>query len=422
MSAKVSYLDSLRGLAAIIVVLTHFAAVYYPHALFGAAYAKTSRFEDWLRQPPLSLVMSGQFAVAVFFILSGYVLSIGFLKHGADKRRLWQAMVKRPLRLGGLVIFTIVLGYALMQAGRFDWGTPNNDSRWLKTFWTTTPALGEFLYDLCFRTFAGAETYNPPLWTIHKELVGSYLVFASLAMTRRLNQRWRVVWLAALGLLTFRSLYVGFVIGMAFAEAEVVSLRSASLISLANTKSSHRHSRSKAAVIALLLLPGVWLASQLHYQRTSNELHTLVDRLTKLFADFGTGGSAMCGATLIFAAFWLSPRLQQSIDRPSLRYVGRVSYALYVMHFLIIGSVTYSLTLLLQTSIGRPAAVATSGLVSALLLFLCAELVTRWVDQPCIRLSHRVGESIVRASERLWQRVHQLRQRANQWPKSQPVQ
>ena len=37
---RVAYLDGLRGLTALDVVITHFAAIFYPFALFGASYPR----------------------------------------------------------------------------------------------------------------------------------------------------------------------------------------------------------------------------------------------------------------------------------------------------------------------------------------------------------------------------------------------
>lgn len=410
MSDKVTYLDSLRGLAATIVVITHFIAIFFPYALFGDRYVQTSRVEEWLRSMPWSFVIAGQFAVALFFILSGYVLSLGLAKHRTDRQRIWQAMLKRPIRLGGLVIFTVVLGYTLMRSGCFVRDPSNIDSRWLISFWTTTPELRDFVRDVCLSPFSSAATYNPPLWTIHKELVGSYLVFALLAATQKLNGRWRLCCIGFAGLLTFRSLYVGFVIGMLFAEMQSTQGSWA----MSNSKGRpirwailQTLSARKAAALRtlLLLLPGIWLAGQLHYDRHAAQASTTLERLGKLLSAFGTGGAAMAGATLIFAAFWSSPRLQAAIDRPTFRYLGRISFAMYALHFLLLGSITYSLESLLEPNLGRPTAILISGLASAVCVLVLSELATRWIDQPSILLSQRFAMTVSSRATAFWKRL-----------------
>lgn len=64
---KLGYLEAIRGLAALIVVFTHFAAVFYPSAVFGNAYQAHSHWERYFTTTPLSFFFSGHFAVCLFF-------------------------------------------------------------------------------------------------------------------------------------------------------------------------------------------------------------------------------------------------------------------------------------------------------------------------------------------------------------------
>ena len=75
---KLRYLEGIRGLAAIIVVLHHYILAFYP-AMSSAnetqIHNETSYFEEVMAQIPLNIFYNGGFAVCIFFILSGYVLS-----------------------------------------------------------------------------------------------------------------------------------------------------------------------------------------------------------------------------------------------------------------------------------------------------------------------------------------------------------
>src|SRR5512138_1450038 len=66
-------LDSLRGLAACSVVLCHAGNI------LPAVYDDPQRLW-WLTKTPLALLRAGHAAVVFFFILSGYVLVLPFLK------------------------------------------------------------------------------------------------------------------------------------------------------------------------------------------------------------------------------------------------------------------------------------------------------------------------------------------------------
>ncbi|KAI9743710.1 MAG: hypothetical protein M1818_003026 [Claussenomyces sp. TS43310] len=69
-----TYLNGLRGVAAFFVFCHHYLMEYYRDITF---YAYGTRSEDnyLIQLPFISLIHSGSFMVAIFFILSGYVLS-----------------------------------------------------------------------------------------------------------------------------------------------------------------------------------------------------------------------------------------------------------------------------------------------------------------------------------------------------------
>jgi peptidoglycan/LPS O-acetylase OafA/YrhL len=71
-------LDSLRGLAALSVLIGH-CLVVFPH-LSGSYPGQGWELWAWntLRSTPLSVVWAGNEAVILFFILSGFVLSLPF--------------------------------------------------------------------------------------------------------------------------------------------------------------------------------------------------------------------------------------------------------------------------------------------------------------------------------------------------------
>ena len=77
---KIRYLDGLRGLAAFEVVFHHFILAFYP-ALFAGPGVPTHLApgqEVFVSGSVLNLLYDGNFAVCIFFVLSGYVLSHKF--------------------------------------------------------------------------------------------------------------------------------------------------------------------------------------------------------------------------------------------------------------------------------------------------------------------------------------------------------
>jgi peptidoglycan/LPS O-acetylase OafA/YrhL len=73
---RIGYLESIRGLAALQVLLLHFLAAFAPNFVFalpaGAAIA------GYIHLSPLYFLYDGYSAVYIFFVLSGYVLTRSF--------------------------------------------------------------------------------------------------------------------------------------------------------------------------------------------------------------------------------------------------------------------------------------------------------------------------------------------------------
>ncbi|MBD2845513.1 acyltransferase family protein [Paenibacillus sp. IB182496] len=83
---KLFYLDGLRGLAALVVVISHYIQVFYPAALNGKAEQAHFKWDTWYGYSPVNLFYNGQFAVCLFFALSGYVLNVKLFDKKLDDK------------------------------------------------------------------------------------------------------------------------------------------------------------------------------------------------------------------------------------------------------------------------------------------------------------------------------------------------
>lgn len=161
------------------------------------------------------------FAVCVFFLVSGFALSVGYYRKG-DSVTVWRMGAGRYVRLVIPIFATCALVSVLLNAGLIMPSRPEG-FRGIYEFDPTVAHLLRFgLFDVFFR-YRFTDTYAGPLWTMSYELIGSALVLGLLIFGGR--RRWPPYVAFALAILAGQSLYALFFAGMACAS-EFERLRS----------------------------------------------------------------------------------------------------------------------------------------------------------------------------------------------------
>jgi peptidoglycan/LPS O-acetylase OafA/YrhL len=180
-SAKLIELESLRGIAAFVVLLHHFLLEFAPH-LHGRNFPDDPTA---MVRSPLFALINGSAAVAVFFVLSGFVLTFR-----AMERRDWRQIVvgaaKRWPRLALLVLIVnlcsavfLILGLYVHQG--YAWTNP-------QTYQGPVDIIMNAFREGLYKTFWERSAYfNPSIWTMRYEFYGSLLSYgcALLVLTSR---------------------------------------------------------------------------------------------------------------------------------------------------------------------------------------------------------------------------------------------
>src|SRR5271157_4594037 len=182
---KVQYLDGLRGIAAMQVVLLHFVSGFMPDTAQHA----------W---PPLRVLFDGHTAVYVFFLISGAVLTPSFARPGAFVAKL----LKRVVRLGIPVAATAAIAtflLALLPDAHLRAATLTG-STWLAMDSSGAPTLAHFAREVgldslllgyreatLLAPLAGhlppmERSLDAPFWSLHLELYGSLLVLVLVSL------------------------------------------------------------------------------------------------------------------------------------------------------------------------------------------------------------------------------------------------
>jgi peptidoglycan/LPS O-acetylase OafA/YrhL len=184
---KNKYADGLRGIAAFNVAVAHFVAAFLPmmlHKNYPTIFSENpnpSQLFEILTSPIISIFYNGHFAVLIFFVLSGYVLTLPFFSNNSDstillQKRLWG----RYLRLNIPIAIAILISYFVYKLGLYSniqAAEMSGSVKWLNNFFpvgiTALNTAKEAAYG---GIFFGSGTLVPPLWTLKIEFIGSLYI------------------------------------------------------------------------------------------------------------------------------------------------------------------------------------------------------------------------------------------------------
>ncbi len=374
---KVAYLDGIRGMAALSVFLHHYLLVFYSSFYtFDTGSSHLHNAEITYGKSIFSVLSGGYFPVCVFFVLSGYVLSRKYFITNLQEVMVSGAY-RRFIRLYVPVAFTMIIAFVLMKANLF-FNVPasriQHSEWWLGNMWTFPHPLQRLITCLRVGTmFQGDNAFDTTLWTMSIELTGSFLVFAFLALTH--NTRHKLLSLLLLFLLcvvTYNRPMAAFVFGISlnYVEDAVPSL----------------NQRLSGILAAAFLVFGLVLGS---FPDSGDFSGTIFGYIPWVFTK-AAHWVHVSGAYLLVLAFVLSPRLQQIISLRVFRFLGYISFALYLLHPLVIGSLSCYLLLHMYPYIGYNHAALYIFLITAAVCIPASWLMARYIDDPGIKLSKYV--------------------------------
>jgi len=374
MTGKITYLDGLRGIAAVNVMIMHFFIVLAPAMIYGNRMPlHLGNIELIFSGTPLGLIGAGNFSVCIFFVLSGYVLTQKYFIM-QDKKIIVSSAVRRYIRLFIPVFSAIMLAYTIASTGLFQYYleavTVSGNNNYAN-YWTFTPNLVDAIKEAVWGSFfTGADTYNPVLWTMTTEFCGSMLVFAISFLFGSQRTRWTFYLAAAV--LLFNTYYLAFIIGMVFAD-------------IFNSRKPMLKTSNKI-ILSIILFSGLFIGSYPIGTVTVDSLYGFLNndvfRTPKLTYH-------IIGAGMIMYVLLNSYRLQNFFSSPVPVFLGKISYSLYLIHFLVISTFTSALFLFLHPLLPYGAAVLISCLMSLLLILPLSYLFYKYVDMTGVELSKK---------------------------------
>lgn len=207
MTTKYMQIEGLRATLAIIVVIQHFMNTFYPFLSGDAEWSSVYKYNNIdhpLRATPLRIFIAGTWPVTMFYIISGFTMSLGFFK-GIGKNqldafhKLRASWIKRYIRLVAPLLAISWLYHVVYRTGGFqiaDQVSVTTASNWLGRYsvvwdpdgvkhWSAFRIdildIPYFLYETLIGVFVfQSPRYAVQFWPIPIFFAGSILTYGIL--------------------------------------------------------------------------------------------------------------------------------------------------------------------------------------------------------------------------------------------------
>lgn len=294
---RLHYLDSVRGIAASLVVIYHFIGW---------------RWEEHIEYNIASMFFNGADAVSFFFVLSGFVLSYKYFQRNATLS-IKKYVFKRFLRLYPAFIFTVLINY-------WYWHHGNPDINIIKDmFWQNSHKLWEELIMI-----RGQHKYYIPGWTLGVEMALSLLMPVFILAGKHYFKL--IIWLIPCSMFMGAG-YIS-IFTMHFCLGMILAYYYPQIRNYGATKTkwyAWRH----------LIYLGIFILFSLRHIDRAWGLPEFVDKFNS-FWRLGMFHYTGFASFLILLVIINKPKLHRVLHLKPLLFLGKISYSIYLMHWLVV--------------------------------------------------------------------------------------
>ncbi|KAF2121741.1 acyltransferase 3 [Lophiotrema nucula] len=415
------FLDGMRGYAAFAVFFCHFAIPAHPkiHTAWGGGHGNGD--DHWIGQLPiLRLVMSGQMCVFLFFVISGFSISLKPLKlarrgqYASLFDSLFSATFRRALRLYLPCVAALLITLFLITFGAFNFadsirtpetwpfpGDPIEGPHIYKKNWKQwrnfIKCLLAWVDPLNRLVLPETMPYGVQLWTIPVELKCSMITWIAILGTAKCTSKVRVWTITGLAVYFHMQQHPEvplFLAGTVLAELHLIRQEK-------YPKKPKETTLQKARDFTVFII-GLWLASYPRHGGRKSPFTAVLWVIAKHIV--GDKGKlplyfwTTIAATLLVWIVDRSQFLQDMFTTPVGRYLGKVSFPLYCVHMFLVNWFGYRLILFLWSTFGNDTIFTYEiGVIGGFFLMIppclwVGDIFMRAVDTPCVNLTRYIEQ------------------------------
>ena len=355
MNTRLRELDALRGIAAMSIFLFHIVMILPNSWREGIVW-------DIINFSPLHFFMTGDQPVILFFVISGFVLSIIFF--GDEKISYFSFVIKRILRL--YIPYLISITFAILLCLSFSRGGIRGLGNLFNKLWVAPIDMKLVINHLLFLGDYNVFSINIVIWTLIHEMRISFIIPLLVLLAKRFS--WKVnlavgICFAILGtgihLIVqepYQPAYKSLFYVLMFTTGILLSKNRNSLIKL-----FHSFSRK---IKLILFIMGLILYIYSDFL------------LNPILIDW----TATVAVSLLLITSISSSYISHLLLWKPFQFLGKISYSLYLYHLPILLSIIYLFY-------GKLPLLIIDG-ISFIIAILISTLAWRFIEKPSMKLAN----------------------------------
>ncbi|AOH55844.1 acetyltransferase [Peribacillus muralis] len=330
MTSRYGEFDSLRGVAALIVLIGHYMMVFPSYANYQYG-SNSPNMVYFFKESPLRLIFSsGNESVILFFVLSGFVL---YLSINSKKFDYSTFLVKRMFRI--YIPYIVAISIAILAKVLLSHTELPFISTWFAKSWKSLDTPSLLIQHFLFIGQYNTDAYNNVIWSLVHEMRISIIFPVLIFLFIRKKLMYSLFWLGGLSLLTTLILYV-FGSGLSITSI-LLSLHYCTLFLMGAILAKYRHelfayaSKMRKVMKTTLLIVAIICFM---YEGIIGEVDFLNNYI---FRDYVVSFGVCIFITLSVSSQKASRLLRSNI----LTFLGKISYSLYLYHLVSLFSLMY---------------------------------------------------------------------------------
>ncbi len=323
---RITFLEGLRGIMAINVMLDHFVMVYYPQMYFLEYAEKTGGFLSLFASTPLSILINGNIAVQYFLILTGFLVGRSFFQGKApDRREIVIKSCNRYLRLLPVVFWATLFTYLTMVLGlqhhqQILDQVANPDI--LSVQCDFEPTFTRFLLNAFYEPFVlyGSD-FLRQFWMLRYEMWGYVLCMLTCYFLRDSKlRRLGYVVVTLLLWITLDANYIGLMMGVFVADLYYCDDSTTVL-----AKFYGPILRSKPVIWGLFVVGGYLAACPMELTGWYGFFGYIPKMTTELVR--------ATGAAILLFCLLRTPKATKIFEGKALQFLGKISFCIYALNW-----------------------------------------------------------------------------------------